>query len=67
MSTGVPVLLHAGVPDSGYHWLTQALVVLLIAAACVLLARLSDRRRARRPSAPAPRSKRTVTSRIARR
>ena len=71
MSAGIPVLLHAGVPDSGYHWLTQAIVILLIAAAWVLLARLGDyrdrHRQARRPSAPAPRPKRSVVSRVARR
>lgn len=71
MSAGVPVLLHAGVRDSGYHWLMQALVILLIAAVWVLLARVSDhrdrRRRTRQPSPATPRSNRTIASRIARR
>ena len=71
MSASIPVLLHAGVPDSGFHWLTQAIVILLIAAVWVLLARLGDhrdrRRRAERPSAPALRPKRSVGNRVARR
>ena len=52
MSAGIPVLLHAGVPDSGFHWLTQAIVILLIAAAWVLLARLGDHRDRRRRAEP---------------
>jgi hypothetical protein len=67
VSAGIPVLLHAGVPDSGFHWLTQVIVILLIAAAWMLLARLSDRRRARRHTVPDQRPKPTVASRIARR
>ena len=71
MSTGIPVLLHAGVPDSGFHWLTQAIVIFLITAVWVLFARLGDyhdrHHQARRPSAPAPRPKGTVVTRVARR
>ncbi len=71
MSAGMPVLLHAGVPDSGYHWLGQGLVILLIAGVWVLFARVGERldRRRRAWHAPttAPRPSRTIASRIVRR